>query len=202
LVTANNNNRNYGDIRQSTKGLVFFGTPHRGGNGAKLGNIVAKAITAITGAGSNDLLTYLDRDSPLAQNVHEDFSHQLPDYQCVSFFETRRTRLMKTTLFRHVKAIVVDSDSAQFGAPSANEKVIGLDFDHRDMCKFGAADENYFKVAGPIVDLVKHCRNEAVIHRRAATEPAVWDRVGNLGNPTLHHMPCDFCNKYPCGRTG
>jgi hypothetical protein len=80
------------------------------------------------GIESNDLLTYLERDSPLAQNVHEDFSYQLPDYQCVSFFETLPTKLP----FFPLQKIIVDSDSAQPGASPANEKVIGLDFDHRE----------------------------------------------------------------------
>jgi pimeloyl-ACP methyl ester carboxylesterase len=198
LVTANNNHRKYGDIRHSTKGLVFFGTPHRGGNGAKFGNRVTNVVADMTGIESNDLLTYLDPDSPLAQNVHEDFSHQLPDYRCVSFFETLPTKLP----FFPLQKIIVDSDSAQLGASLVNEKVIGLDFDHRNMCKLGAADENYFKVVGPIMELVKHCQEEAAIHSLAVKAPTFWQRLENLVSPTPHHMPCVSCKRYHCGRTG
>ncbi len=93
MINATNNNYAYGTIREATKGLVFFGTPHRGGNGVALGKVVANIVTAVTGNDRNDILKSLSTNSLLTTNANDDFSHQWEDYKVVTFYETRKTKV-------------------------------------------------------------------------------------------------------------
>lgn len=63
LVRAQANERLYGSIPRSTRGLVFFGTPHHGGNGVGAGKIAANALKLFTGSPKNDIFQHLEKDS-------------------------------------------------------------------------------------------------------------------------------------------
>jgi protein SERAC1 len=52
----------YTAIQRSTKGVVFFSTPHQGGNGASLGDIFANIGLFLLGNPSNDYLKTLKRN--------------------------------------------------------------------------------------------------------------------------------------------
>lgn len=78
----------YDAIRSSTKAIAFFGTPHRGGNGADLGSTIASIMRAFTGSAKNDFMDTLQKSSSGATNIHEMFKEQVSNYQIVSFYET------------------------------------------------------------------------------------------------------------------
>jgi len=49
------------NIKLWTYGLIFFGTPHRGGNGVNVGEVVEKVVKTFAGGGSNSLLQSLKK---------------------------------------------------------------------------------------------------------------------------------------------
>lgn len=89
LVLAKQNNRVYKDILQSTRGIVFFATPHRGGNGTTLGEVAGRAAAFLTGSGRNDLVKSLKKKSKYLAQLSADFSHQYEDYQFLTVVESR-----------------------------------------------------------------------------------------------------------------
>jgi hypothetical protein len=81
-------NISYDNIRSETYGIVFFATPHRGGNHAKLGDIAASIVKLVLQNEDNTFMEALKKDSLFAQGVSDDFRHQLKDYRVISFYET------------------------------------------------------------------------------------------------------------------
>lgn len=79
----------YGSIKHMTRGIAFFGTPHRGGNHADLGTVIAGIAKAITGNVKNNFMQTLQKDSTIVQDIQELFEQQAHDYRIVSFFETK-----------------------------------------------------------------------------------------------------------------
>ena len=91
LVQATLYSEKYGAIRQSTKGLIFFGTPHNGGNMATVATPVANIYSILTGQPRNDLLKTLEKDSLFNEELIDNFNPQKDDYDVVTFFEARVT---------------------------------------------------------------------------------------------------------------
>jgi hypothetical protein len=87
LVEAKHNDT-YHNIRAATFGLVFFATPHRGGNHAKLGDIVASITTTVLNNPSNTFMDHLQKDSFLSEDLQHLFKHQVENYHILSFYET------------------------------------------------------------------------------------------------------------------
>ena len=69
---------------QSTYGLMFFATPHRGGNWAGIADFAANIVSGIRGEAKNALLNDIALDQ---------FSHQRSNYDIISYFEIRPTRV-------------------------------------------------------------------------------------------------------------
>lgn len=69
-------------------GMVFFGTPHHGGEGTGFGSVVSGVARFILRSPSNSLLKSLKKESMFADILNEDFANQYEHYQIVSFFET------------------------------------------------------------------------------------------------------------------
>ncbi|KAI1127532.1 hypothetical protein F5Y10DRAFT_193378 [Nemania abortiva] len=89
---------NYEMIRTSTAGLVFFATPHRGGNHATVGDIVAKIARSVLSTPENTFMEALKRNSIFADTLIGDFRQQLEDYLILSFYETRPMGNCRQTL--------------------------------------------------------------------------------------------------------
>jgi hypothetical protein len=87
LVEAKLNDM-YRPIREATYGIAFFGTPHQGGNLAKLGDIASTIVRGVLRNPSNSLMDALRKDSGFVQSLQGDFQHQLEDYKVLSFYET------------------------------------------------------------------------------------------------------------------
>ena len=88
LLTASLN-RPYASIRQNTRAIVFFGTPHRGGNGATLGQHATNVVRFFTGSDRNDLIRSLQRNSLHLAHLTADFKHICEDFNYLSIVETR-----------------------------------------------------------------------------------------------------------------
>ena len=90
LVEAGIHSSNYGCIRVSTRGLVFFATPHAGGNLAGLADVAANFASAMTGSAKNSLLKTLKQSSLLNEISKDHFQPQSGDYEVLTFIESKK----------------------------------------------------------------------------------------------------------------
>ena len=82
------NDKLYGSTGEATRLVFFFGTPHRGGNFADIGDIVAKIARLSLQTPGNDLLNALKRNSNEAAKRAEQARHHFEKCRVVTFFET------------------------------------------------------------------------------------------------------------------
>lgn len=98
LLYAHEDAEGYGRILQSTLGVVFLATPHRGSDIANLANIfftIANTCQAVTTVGlrpiaaRTELLEYLTRNSKALQDLITSVRHSLQSLSIVTFYESR-----------------------------------------------------------------------------------------------------------------
>ena len=77
----------YKSIADATRLLVFFATPHRGGNFAGVGELVATLARAFLRTPRNDFLDALKKGSEAATAAFERSRYLHERYLFVSFFE-------------------------------------------------------------------------------------------------------------------
>lgn len=75
--------------RRTTAAVVLFWTPHRGGNGATLGQLAANIVRLFTGGDRNELVKSLQKDSLFLAHLTADFKHMYEDFDYLSIVETR-----------------------------------------------------------------------------------------------------------------
>jgi hypothetical protein len=87
LINAHNNPK-YVPIKDATKGLAFFATPHNGGDWklVSLGSIAAKIATTAGFQKGDDVLETLKTGSIFSDTLQEHFRHQLLKYDIISFW--------------------------------------------------------------------------------------------------------------------
>jgi hypothetical protein len=140
----------YGELLRSTQGITFFATPHRGGNGATLGRVAAKALSFMSGYGRNDLVKSLKKKSKTFSVVFGGFrpptrrfpflefdrvqasseSAHEPDSNYMSSSASQVIAVLPTS------KVVVDHDSAILCLPGHRERVLKMDRDQRQICNF------------------------------------------------------------------
>lgn len=77
----------YSRLFDSTCLLVFFATPHQGGNYATVGDIAATLFNAVRMKSSNDLLPALKKNANEATTRFEQARHLSDKCLVISFFE-------------------------------------------------------------------------------------------------------------------
>ena len=82
----------YKAIVDATCLLVFFATPHQGGNYASVGEVVAKIARAGLRRSNNGLIASLQQNSAEATRRFEQFRHQYEKYMVISFYEEQPYR--------------------------------------------------------------------------------------------------------------
>ncbi|SPJ79161.1 uncharacterized protein FTOL_07552 [Fusarium torulosum] len=136
----------YKSIVEATRLLVFFATPHQGGNYASLGDIVAKIVRTSMSKPRNDLLDALKEDSDQAAQRFEQARHLLERCLVVSFYEGDSYGKM---------GLIVDKKSATLNLPGTREKQIAMHANHSTICKFDSFDSPACElVLGTIADEV------------------------------------------------
>ncbi|KAF8242777.1 hypothetical protein K440DRAFT_656415 [Wilcoxina mikolae CBS 423.85] len=111
----------YESIRNLTYGIVFFATPHQGGNFASLGSIAATIARVTLMNPKNSFMEALKADSLFADSIINDFRHQLEDFYVLSFYETLSLKKL---------GLIVDKKSATLGLSGTREKQIALEANH------------------------------------------------------------------------
>ncbi|SPO04151.1 uncharacterized protein DNG_06834 [Cephalotrichum gorgonifer] len=124
-------NRSFKAISDAARLLVFFATPHQGGNYATIGEVVAKIVRAGLRKPGNDLLRALQKDSDVATRRFEQSRHLYDRCLVVSFFESESYGKL---------GLIVDKRSATLNLPESREKQIALPADHSSLCKFESPD--------------------------------------------------------------
>ncbi|KAH7033044.1 uncharacterized protein B0I36DRAFT_104322 [Microdochium trichocladiopsis] len=135
LVFAHMDQKRYGDVLDSTIGVVFLGTPHCGSNLADLGVVLGRFVNILSATGTmgvisnpikRDLFDALTYDSESLQELDISVRHLLGKIMVISFYETLPLPPLKTP--------VVSRQSAILGLP--DEDILPLNLNHRDMCRF------------------------------------------------------------------
>jgi hypothetical protein len=85
----------YSSICEFTIGIVFFGTPHRGSDKASYGKILENVASTVMHKPTSKLLSALQSNSDALARLTSDFRHQLPNYQVITFYETKPLGLFK-----------------------------------------------------------------------------------------------------------
>lgn len=93
LNFAHEHGRVHRDITQSTKGIVFMGTPHLGADVAAWGKLLGNIGNVVTfGSFRTDLLKDLKSKSREFGEIAKAFVERAADLQIVSLFERRPTK--------------------------------------------------------------------------------------------------------------
>ncbi|KAH8669536.1 hypothetical protein BGZ60DRAFT_469799 [Tricladium varicosporioides] len=109
--------KTYTSIIESTCLLVFFATPHQGGNHASFGDIMTKIVRMALQKPRNDLLKALEQNSGEAARRFEQSRHHADKY-----------------------LVIVDRRSATLNLPGTREKQVAIDADHSTICKLDSLD--------------------------------------------------------------
>ena len=90
IITAYVSGEHFGGIHDATRGVIFFGTPHRGGHKATFGDRLAKVVRALSGDVRNNIVEALRKDSMFAEDIDKDFVRRARalNLRVVSFIES------------------------------------------------------------------------------------------------------------------
>ncbi|KAK7222706.1 hypothetical protein V2G26_010709 [Clonostachys chloroleuca] len=124
LINASMNPK-YRMIKDMTKGIAFFATPHHGGDMTlvSLGSIATKIARTAGLQQGDDVLETLKSGSIFSDVMHEHWRHQMVEYNIVSFWGALDT--------------VVPGESTKLGMSGDREHIVKLNADHKGVCKFG-----------------------------------------------------------------
>ncbi|KAH6899935.1 hypothetical protein B0T10DRAFT_469156 [Thelonectria olida] len=174
------------DIVQSTRGIVFFGTPHRGSAElAELGEMVRSIASSVLAVDSNStLLRTLGSDSPELELGRESFLVLWRQYN----FRVKTFQEAWGMSGINVGALnkkVVPDISSMLDDPREHAETISAN--HRDMCKFDRrTDPGYAKVSAELRTIILSSRSSPVISSegqdflRSLHFPEMYQRQRNI----------------------
>ncbi|KAI1201427.1 Alpha/Beta hydrolase protein [Nemania serpens] len=134
LVLAEQSERDFPGMTKHTKGIVFFGTPHRGADAAQWALLVTKIAGAVVPGKRSRHLKLLTRNSEGLYAISEDFQHLASRYAIVSFYEEHAYN-------RLWGKVIVDKDSAVMSLQ--HEDFMMLSGTHTSMCRFSRDDDQF-----------------------------------------------------------
>jgi hypothetical protein len=76
---------------KATFGIVFFATPHGGGNRAGLADLAFTVARAVALRENNSFMTLLKKNTFFAEQQRDDFLQRTKDFEFLSFYETLKT---------------------------------------------------------------------------------------------------------------
>ncbi|GAB1321005.1 DUF676 domain-containing protein [Madurella fahalii] len=124
--------RRLSDIYNSTKGIVFFGTPHRGTEETKWLYLLSDIASTVRCQPPSEFVRVLEPNSLDLLKIFEDFVPLASKYAIVSCYEEHVDR---------VRRLIVQKMSAVMGLPNEDHAMIGGT--HITMCKFGRRDPRF-----------------------------------------------------------
>ena len=98
----------YNSISESTIGIVFLGTPHRGSEKAAYGKVLATLATAVLNKPSPRLVNALQVNSEALMSLRTNFRFQLPKYQVYSFYEMKPMKMLTTLVSTKMRTLLIN----------------------------------------------------------------------------------------------
>jgi hypothetical protein len=120
--------KEYVELIAQVKAMVFFSTPHRGGNKADGLSLLLKLVGM-----SKEYVKELMANSTLLHSINDDFANVCNDLQLFSFYETMKI----LTLIGY--QYIVEKDSGILNLPNETNKPMAAD--HGTVCKFERRDD-------------------------------------------------------------
>ncbi|KAF7198642.1 Protein SERAC1 [Pseudocercospora fuligena] len=148
LILAHERQDLHENIGPMVKGIMFFGTPHRGSEIASWSTIFSN-LASLTTAGQirSDLLKNLESSSITLRDISTQFVARAAGLQIVTFYEQEKLKAL----------IIVQQDSAEL--TYGNERPIPIGANHITMCKFSTSTSpEYKKVQANMKKLVQYSR--------------------------------------------
>jgi len=147
-------------IKTSTYGIMFIGTPHQGGSGVQLGQLLVN-VASVFVAADDHLLKHLEWDS-------EWLLQQLGQYNAISgdFVTKFAYEVYKTPMLLGRLVMVVPKPSAIVpGAADAGP--ISTNADHINMVKFASKDSNEYRTVSGHLRIMAESAGVAIASRWA-----------------------------------
>ncbi|KAI0100857.1 hypothetical protein GGR51DRAFT_563738 [Nemania sp. FL0031] len=157
-IIMSQSNASYNEIRTSTYGVAFFGTPHWPRPRESWGDVAEKIAQCVLGNPEGALAEALQQGLRFAESWSTYFQTRKLEYKIISFHEAREC---------HRLGLIVDRGSAIIGPPYDHESVIELDADHGGICKFQSAEDPTYQAVE--TNLFKMIRNAINYARERAT---------------------------------
>ncbi|KAJ8694582.1 hypothetical protein PTI98_007242 [Pleurotus ostreatus] len=158
LLTANTRaDGRFNSILNSVRGIVFVGTPHRGGNGVDGAKFVANFVRAFNVDIRYDLIKSLDPGSMVLFDLTDDFRQLIAakGIEIATLFETKKTRFGSKFLFGS-SIWIVEEQSAILGV--IGERKASINANHANLCKFShAADNSLVATVQVVKEFCKDC---------------------------------------------
>ncbi|KAJ7290249.1 Alpha/Beta hydrolase protein [Mycena rebaudengoi] len=97
IVGSNRADMRYKDVLESIHAVMFFGTPHQGGNGVGTGEFLANLLRAVNLDARSDLIRELNPNSLFLFDLTGDFRQVIENLGTViyTFFEGKETQIGK-----------------------------------------------------------------------------------------------------------
>jgi hypothetical protein len=178
VIAAESGIRQYKPIWEATKGVLFFGTPHRGSSLAKYGAQLARVPTALSMKPTPRLLEALKAGSLVLSELNDSFSRlmhskgQNEGKSIVSFYETKPMFGGAVLVVEQTSALINSLDSG-----TRWETPIPVSATHRDMCRFSSSRDSTYITA---VKSIKRLRNGNRSEKTVANE---YFQVPTILNP-------------------
>ncbi|KAK0733002.1 hypothetical protein B0T26DRAFT_745096 [Lasiosphaeria miniovina] len=149
-ICSTSNDPGFQDILESTVGVVFLGTPHRGSSAAGIGEIARKATSLLLMDTNPLILDSLSLKNSDLDRCQETFSSLWHKHGfSVKTFQEGLALKLPIRLGQSKMTKVIPDISSCLG--DSRERAETLDADHRCMCRFGSAlDANYRKVSAEL----------------------------------------------------
>ncbi|KAF2967343.1 hypothetical protein GQX73_g6206 [Xylaria multiplex] len=144
----------YLSIYESTRGIIFLGTPHGGSHTANWGLVASNIIKCTLQEPAERVLRGLTPNNELLENLRKMFLEMLEDghFGVHSFYETKAM-----TGIYGINGLVVPYESALVGH-AKKEVVVGIHASHSEICKFrDKYDPGYKAVFGAMQDYIIAC---------------------------------------------
>jgi hypothetical protein len=166
IINAYVNGDYYKSIHDSTRVVIFFGTPHRGGHLATLSDHMARVCRVVSGNVRNNIMETLRRDSMFAGYINKDFARraQALEMRLLNFIENLPIdryiglvsvlfgasvvcpRPMESQFLVGIGCLFVQavpSSSATLDWSEPAETQVRLQVTHTAICKFSEKNEMY-----------------------------------------------------------
>ena len=91
----------YDSIKDNTKGVFFFATPHRGSDFANYGKVLATAATRISNSPAPKLLDALKSNSTALSDLTTEFANLHRRFQISTFYELRPMNFSRSLVSVH-----------------------------------------------------------------------------------------------------